>query len=192
MGCRMLVLPLGIPGYNRPPPRDMFPFPDPGATTGEERLHWAVAAGAPQLPQGSWEGTEVENRDQGRAVPTHLDVVSQLQGAVLSLVGQVDAVQVLWERQDQHPHGKTQRGNTQKKKPQTWEGLGQFLNGSNNSGLKELVVLNSTGRQRGSKECGVGVRNVGWENHIPRAHGAGDTATASWVTTPKGMELNPS
>lgn len=54
-------------------------------------------------PTGILGDTKVEKREQGRVVPTHLDVVSKLQGTVLSLVSQVDAVQVLWEWQDQHP-----------------------------------------------------------------------------------------
>lgn len=112
----------------------MSPFPDPSATSGEEWLHWGVAAGAPPLPQGSW-GTQRWKRGL-RVVPTHLDVVGQLQGAVLSLVSQVDAVQVLWEWQDQHPQVLEHTWKNpmwEHSKPPNFEGLGRFLNGSNNS-----------------------------------------------------------
>lgn len=49
---------------------------------------------------GDWGGAEGDNTQQGHwgyLAPLHLDVVSQLHRAVLSLLSQVDAVQVLGE-----------------------------------------------------------------------------------------------
>lgn len=44
--------------------------------------------------------------------PLHLDVVGQLHGAVLSLVSQVDAVQVLWREQGSAPSNPVRKRTT--------------------------------------------------------------------------------
>lgn len=63
---------------------------------------------------------KAENRQQGKSgviSPVHLDVVGQLHGAVLSLVSQVDAVQVLVEREQRSAPSDTPNEEMRNKNP---------------------------------------------------------------------------